>query len=130
MAKNILIIDDDISLRDALKEIFEGMNYEVSVACDGKEGEASCRRTAADIIVTDTYIPGKDELETIREIKKEYPEAKIIVMSGIYKGQGDFFQVSRYLGAIACIGKTCGPDDIITIVNFPLDDNEGENRGY
>jgi len=127
LAKSVLIIEDDISLRNALREIFEDMNYEVYAASNDNEALAPYSRTAADIVVTDTYMPGKDELETIREIKKEFPEAKIIVMSGIYKGEWDFFQVARYLGAIACLGKPFESDDIISIVDFPLDGNESEN---
>jgi len=105
------------------------MNYEVYVACNGKRDQAPHCRTAPDIIVTDIYMPGKDDLETIREIRKEFPEVKIIVMSGIYKGKCDFFQVFRYLGAIACLRKPfeSEPYDIISIVNLPLDGNAPEN---
>ncbi|MGD0282030.1 MAG: response regulator [Dissulfurispiraceae bacterium] len=106
MAKSIFIIDDNISLRNALREIFEDMNYEVYLACDGNENMDSFRRITTDIVVTDMDMPEKDDLETMREIKKKFPEAKVIVMSGIYKGNGDFFQVARFLGAIACMRKT------------------------
>ncbi len=106
LAKSVFIIDGSISLRNALREIFEDMKYEVHVACDGKEDMDSCRGITADIVVTDMDMPEKDDLETMREIKKKFPEAKVIVMSGIYKGNGDFFQIARYRGAIACMRKT------------------------
>ena len=121
LRKSVLIIDDEISSRNVLKEIFEYMNYEVYTACNGKEGIESYRRITTDIVITDIYMPEKDGLQTIREIKKEFPEAKIIAMSGITQGNMDFFQVARYFGAIDCIRKPFEPDDIIRIVNFTLD---------
>ena len=120
LAKSILIIDDDISLRSVLKEIFEYLNYEVYVACNGKEGIESYRRITTDVVLADIYMPGKDGLETIREIKKEFPEAKIIAMSGFYQANVDFFQVARDLGAIDCIRKPFKSEDIIRIVNLTL----------
>jgi|SRR5208283_5603621 len=123
MAKSILIIDDEESLRSLLKDIFEYQNYEVYLACNGKEGVESYRRITTDIVLTDMYMPEKDGLETIREIKKEFPEAKIIAMSGGYKGGEDFFHIAKTSGAIDCIRKPFEPDDIVRIVNLTLDGN-------
>ncbi|MGO9013383.1 MAG: response regulator [Dissulfurispiraceae bacterium] len=120
MAKSILIIDDDISLRNLLKEIFEHLNYEVYVASNGKEGVESYRRTNTNIVLADIYMPGKDGLETIREIMREFPEAKIIAMSGFYQGNMDFFQAARDLGAVDCVNKPFKPEDIVRIVNSAL----------
>jgi len=127
LRKSILIIDDDISSRSALKETFEYLDYEVSSACNGKEGVESYRRRTTDIVITNIYMPVKDGLETICAIRKEFPEAKIIAMSDINRGNGNFFQVARYLGAIGCIWKPFGPDDIIRIVNLTLDGSAAEN---
>ncbi len=123
LAKSILIIDDDVLVRNALKEIFENLNYEVYTACNGKEGIESYRRITTDIVLTDIFMPDKDGLETIREIKKEFPEAKIIVMSGVE----DFFQVAKYFGALNCIRKPFETDHIIRIVELALDGKAAEN---
>ena len=127
MAKSILIIDDDAALRNSIQEIFQYLNYKVYTASNGKEGIESYRRIATDIVITDIYMPEKDGLELIREIKKEFPEAKIIAMSGITQGDMDFFQVAKYLGAVDCIRKPFEPDDIIRIVNLALDGNAAEH---
>ncbi len=127
MAKSILIIDDEVSLRSLLKDIFEYVNYEVHVACNGKEGVESYRRITTDIVLTDIFMPEKDGLETIREIKKDFPEAKIIAMSGGSKGGEDFFHIARTFGAIDCIRKPFKPDDIIKVVNSTLDGNAAED---
>lgn len=127
MAKSILIIDDDVALRNALKEIFEYLDYQVYTAGNGKEGINSYRRIVTDIVLTDIYMPEKDGLETIRELKKEYPGAKIIAMSGINRGNMGFFQAARDFGAVDCIRKPFEPDDIIRIVNLTLDGDEAQD---
>src|SRR5271169_2139944 len=121
LTKSILIIDDDASSRSALKEIFEYLNYEVYAAANGKEGIESYRRINTDIIITDIFMPVKDGLETIREIKKEFPEAKIIAMSDIHRGNMDFFQLAKYLGAIDYIKKPFSSYDIVKIISRTFD---------
>ncbi|MGD0283855.1 MAG: response regulator [Dissulfurispiraceae bacterium] len=123
MAKSILIIDDDLSLRNDLKEIFECKDYEVYTAGDGKEGIECYRRITTDIVLTDIFMPDKDGLETIHEIKKEFPEAKIIAMSEIHLGNTDFLKIARYMGAKDCIRKPFAHEDIIRLVNLTLDGN-------
>ena len=124
LAKSILIIDDDGDFRNSLKYIFEYLNYKVYAACNGEEGIQSYRRITTDIVLTDIYMPEKDGLETILAIKKEFPEAKIIAMSGFYNDNVDFFQVARYLGAIDCIRKPFDPDDIIRVADLTLEGKE------
>jgi YesN/AraC family two-component response regulator len=126
LAKSILIIDDDRDFRTALRQVFECHEYKVNEACNGKDGIESYRRIATDIVITDIYMPEKDGLETILDLKKEFPEVKIIAMSGIDKGGVDFFQVARHLGATDCIRKPFEPYDIIRKVNLTLDGNIAE----
>ncbi len=125
LAKSILIIDDDLSVRSALQEIFDNLNYKVYAAGNGKEGIESYRRINTDIVLTDIFMPDKDGLETIREIKKEFPEAKVIVMSGCM----DFFQVAKLFGALDCIRKPFETDDIVRIVELTLE-GKAERHSY
>ncbi len=127
MAKSILIIDDDELLRIFLKDVFEYESYEVHLACNGKEGVETYRRIIADIVLTDIFMPIKDGLQTIREIRKEFPEAKIIAMSGGQKAGEDLFRCARTFGAIDCIRKPFKLDDIRRIINSTLDGNVPES---
>ena len=121
MGKSILIIDDDSYVRNSLKQVLEFHGYKVYEARNGKEGIEAYRRINTDIVLTDIYMPDKDGLETLREIKKEFPDAKIIVMSGFYQSNMDFFEVARSLGAIVCINKPFTADDIIEVVDSTLE---------
>jgi YesN/AraC family two-component response regulator len=127
LAKSILIIDDDSDFRSSLKHVFECHDYKVYEACNGKDGVDTFRRNPANIIITDIFMPEKDGFEIIEEIKNEFPEAKIIVMSGLNIGGVNFFQIARHLGAIHCIRKPFEPDHIIRMVNLTLEGTEAEN---
>ena len=78
----IIVIDDEEEIRSLFKEILELSGHEVVECSNGREGLDHCRKSPADLIVTDLFMPEKDGLETIREFKKEFPETKIIAISG------------------------------------------------
>lgn len=78
----ILVIDDDPQLRRLLRRYFERHHHTVTEAADGDEGLARFHESGADIIITDLIMPGKEGMETILELRRNNPEAKVIAMSG------------------------------------------------
>lgn len=80
MAK-ILVIDDERSIRNAIKEILEFEKYEVSLAADGFEGIAMMEQTEFDVILCDVKMPGKDGMEVLQEGMR-ITDAPFIVISG------------------------------------------------
>ncbi len=80
--KSILVIDDDIQVRQLLRQILEREGYYVLDAPDGNKGLKLYRQSPTDLIITDIIMPEKEGLETIRELKREFPDVKIIAISG------------------------------------------------
>lgn len=80
MAK-ILVIDDERSIRNAIKEILEFEKYEVSLAADGIEGIALIEQSEFDVILCDVKMPGKDGMEVLEEAMK-LTDTPFIVISG------------------------------------------------
>ena len=78
----ILIIDDDVQILSMLRQTLEREGYEVVEASDGEQGEKLFREKPTDLIITDLIMPEKEGVETIKEIRSEFPETKIIAMSG------------------------------------------------
>ena len=78
----ILIIDDDNQFRAMLREMLERTGYEVVEASDGKEGIKLYREKATDLIITDLIMPEKEGIETIMELCRDFPDVKIIAISG------------------------------------------------
>ena len=77
-----LIIDDEEDIRDVLTDVLNRAGFEVDVASTGDEGIDKNRSKPVDVIVTDIIMPGKDGVAAIREIRKEFPDAKVIAISG------------------------------------------------
>lgn len=98
----ILIIDDERSIRRALKEILEFESYEVHEAENGKEGLDKIKATLYDLIFCDIKMPEMDGLEVLEAVQKEKIETPMIMISGhgnietavesIKKGAFDFIE--------------------------------------
>ena len=78
----VLVIDDEEDIRTVLREILVRAGFEVEVACTADEGLEYLRRQKADLVVTDVIMPGRDGVEAVYEIRMEFPNTKIIVISG------------------------------------------------
>ncbi len=91
----ILVIDDDKQIRRVLKEILENANYSVIEACDGEEGLSTCRKETVDLVITDILMPGKEGPETIRELSQEWPNLKVIAISGGFISNLDVVELAK-----------------------------------
>ncbi|MFA5902378.1 MAG: response regulator [Desulfobacula sp.] len=80
--KTILIIDDEVSIRDSLKSFFEDEDYHVFSAKDGDEGLHTYFNEKIDLVLTDLRMPGKDGIEVMRIIHAHEPDIPMIVVSG------------------------------------------------
>lgn len=99
MAPRILIVDDDLSIRDTMQEFIETSGYEASVASSAEEALDMLSVSTLEVVITDIMLPGMDGLELTDRIKRDY-EIDVIVMTGysteysyeeaISKGASDF----------------------------------------
>lgn len=102
----ILVIDDDPMIRELLLYMLQGAGHEVALAADGNEGFSSYRQTPADVVITDLIMPGKEGIETIREMVQEFPGVKIIAISGGGRiNPGSYLELAKRLGAVKALSK-------------------------
>ena len=96
----ILIIDDEEPFRKMLKQTLERAGYEVMDAPDGTIGTALYREKPTDLLITDMLMPEKDGIELIKELRRDFPDIKIIAMSGGGRsGNLDLLPAASVLGA-------------------------------
>jgi len=120
MAK-ILIIDDESQIRAMLRQMLELEGFEVMDAHDGQEGIKLFHENPADLIITDIFMPEKEGLETIRELKKGYPDVKIIAISGGRKiGPGEYLLLAERFGAIRTFKKPVKREELLDAVREVL----------
>ncbi|MFC2104683.1 sigma-54-dependent transcriptional regulator [Bacteroidota bacterium] len=101
MAK-ILVIDDEKSIRDTLKEILEYEDHKVDLAADGEEGLEQFKNNKYDIVLLDIKMPKKDGIEVLEDIFGVATDVPVIMISGhgnidtavesIKKGAYDFIE--------------------------------------
>ena len=76
----VLVIDDEPQIRSMLRLMLERDGYEVGEAPDGVEGIRIYRQNPVDLIISDLIMPNKDGIGMMIELKKEFPDIKIIAV--------------------------------------------------
>ena len=117
----ILIIDDEPQIRSMLKLMLERDGYEVAEASDGIEGIRIYRQNPADLIITDLIMPNKDGIGVILDLKKEFPNVKIIAMSGggLNKPEG-YLKGAKKLGAACTLTKPIDRGEMLRAIKEVL----------
>ncbi len=114
----ILVIEDDAEIRTLLSVLLKRAGYLVEVAGDGTAGIHAFRTNPADLIITDLVMPGKEGLETIVDLNREFPDLKIIAISGGgVDGQDNYLNAARLCGASMTFRKPFINRELIEGVN-------------
>ena len=97
----VLIVDDDVQFRTMLRLFLENSGYEVTEAVNGDEGIKLFFEKPADLVISDIIMPEKEGIETVMEIRRQFPNAKVIVVSGGgWYGTDLDFDMAEKLGAL------------------------------
>jgi CheY-like chemotaxis protein len=117
----ILVIDDDEQVRALLHEILDRAGFEVVEAANGVEGVKAYRSAPTDLIITDLIMPEKEGVETILEIRGEFPSARIVAISGGGRnGARDYLSIAAKLGARRVVAKPFSRQEILDAVQAAL----------
>lgn len=116
---DILIIDDERSIRNTLKDILETEGYTVAVAEDGLKGLELLKTEKFDLIFCDVKMPKMDGVEVLTNIKKENPDQTVVMISG--HGTIDTAVESLKLGAFDFIEKPLDLNRLLVCVRNGLE---------
>src|SRR5688572_22654040 len=94
--------------------LLELEGYVVATVSNGNEALEVQRQDPAAVVVTDIFMPEGEGMETIVQLRAEFPLVRIIVMSGAgaYRG-ADYQQLARELGAAKALKKPFAPQELI-----------------
>jgi CheY-like chemotaxis protein len=105
-APDILVIEDDAILREALTDWLRAAGYQVRAAAEGGAGLAAVKMAAPALVVTDMHMPGTSGAAIISELKRDYPQVAIIAISGLFNsGHGLDAAGALELGAARALTK-------------------------
>lgn len=78
----ILVIDDEVFVRELLEEYFDKLDYEVTTVDCGDAGIEAVHASGFGVVLVDLKMPGKDGIETLCEIRRIDPLCLIVIMTG------------------------------------------------
>lgn len=117
----ILVIDDEDGVRAIVREMLERAGYEVLDAPEGGKGLELLRERPVDLVITDLFMPEKEGIATIRELRRNFPNVKIIAMSGGGRTRNlDILSDAKRLGAARTLTKPFDPQEMLVTVEEVL----------
>jgi len=120
MAK-ILIVDDDIEVLHFLRIVLEREGHIVEEAVDGTQAKKMCDSASYELVVTDVVLPGKEGLDLILELERDYPNLKVIAVSGgDLIEPGYYLELASILGAQHTLAKPFTPNELLSLVRKVL----------
>ena len=118
MNKRILVIDDDLYLRDLYQELLKNAGYEVDTAIDGEEGIEKLKQGGYDLILLDMMMPKVDGLGVLTKLSEIQPPPKngpVILLTNL--GHEPVISEALQKGATTYLIKAdTTPDQLLNVV--------------
>jgi CheY-like chemotaxis protein len=103
---SIMIVDDDDAMRETLSQALIRAGYVVVQCADGADILQALKKHPADLLITDLFMQETDGLGTIPKVRKEFPQTKILAISGGSKlTDHDYLPLAAGLGAHRTLHK-------------------------
>ncbi|MBD3363220.1 response regulator [Candidatus Dojkabacteria bacterium] len=115
----IILIEEEREARDVYGQILKDAGFKYDEASDGGEAEEKLKQKKYDIVILDVFLPMKDGLEVLQDMKKEpdkFGTPRVILLTNV---EGDFFKKRAFeLGADMYLLKSLTePEDLIEAIN-------------
>jgi DNA-binding NtrC family response regulator len=110
----ILVVDDEVMMRQLLEKILGRDGYRVLNAADGEEALMIMGKEAINIVISDLQMPGMSGFDLLKMVKRDYPQTSVIIMTAY----GDTYTVkdALLLGADEYITKPFKSFEISMVV--------------
>ena len=116
---NILVVEDEKSMREVLKILLEEERYNVVTASDGIEGMGCLEKDIFDLVITDMKMPRADGFDVLKKVKEISPNTFVIMITAF--GNKETAVEAMKLGAYDYISKPFNIDEIRLIVKKAIE---------
>ena len=79
---SILVVDDELLIRDLLYDFFNNQGWDISIAENGERALEILNTKKIDIVLTDLKMPNMDGLDLTNHVKESHPEMPVVIMTG------------------------------------------------
>src|SRR5690606_34268558 len=118
MKPRILVVDDELFIRQVVADFLSMEGYEVRVAADGVLAQQELAKAAFDIVVTDLKMPNMSGLQLLNHITQAYPTTLTVIMTGFGTVESAINAMKQ--GAYDYVLKPFKTDEIIQVVRRAL----------
>src|SRR5579872_4614212 len=119
MKPHILVLDDDTEIRELLAQVLQRSNYQVFQVKDGASLKEAFGRLQPDVVLLDYKLPDATGLDLLPVIKKEWPEAEVIMLTG--HASYDVAVEATKRGAFHFQEKPFDPESLLNLVKRALE---------
>lgn len=116
----ILLVEDDDTLREVLAATLRAGHHVALEAANGRGVVAACQTLEVDLVVTDIVMPDQEGIGILIELRREYPDLPVIVMSGAVGRSGLYLELAGKLGARRTLTKPFTPGQFLQAVTEVL----------
>jgi len=110
----VVVVDDDLSLRQFLSIMLKRAGYETAVASTGEEAMEFMEKQPADVVVTDLNMEGMDGMAVLRRVKERWPETEVVMITA-YATTENAVQAMKH-GAFDYVVKPFNVDELKLIL--------------
>ncbi len=113
-ATTVLLVDDEDQFRHALSKQLSARELKVLDASNGDDAIRLVRDENPEVVVLDVQMPGKDGIQTLRELKKLRPEVQVIMLTG--HGRSESMRAAGEHDVFQYLEKPCGIEELIRVI--------------
>ena len=113
----ILVVDDEQEIRMLVSHMLRKEGYRVINASDGAEARRCLKLVHCDLVITDIIMPYKDGIDLSAEIRREFPDLKIIALSAAEKALSDGATTRWFDGVLA---KPFAKEELLSVIEAQL----------
>ena len=114
----ILIIDDDRSVRDSLKQVLQDTGYAVSAAADGQEGLSALNQQQFQLLILDLDLPKVSGWDILDVAAEQHPSLPVVILTGL----ADQCEPGALAEADALLEKPTDADVLLNLVETLLNE--------
>ena len=119
---HILVVDDDVDIRELLSQFLQKHNYKVTVARDGREMAQALKRQQVDLIVLDVMLPGKTGTQLCQDVR-QYSQVPIVMLTAVSEEVDRI--IGLEMGADDYIAKPFNPRELLARIKAVLRRTQG-----
>ena len=111
----ILIVDDEQSMREVLRQMFQKAGYETLLAADGVSALEVLSRDFVDVVLTDIRMPRLDGVQLLQALRNLAPDVVVVMMTAHWTQDTAEWSEARQLGAAALFEKPFPDFNLVTM---------------